>query len=290
MHLDANGAAQEASWVGFTRASCLVKEPGDTALGPVQGRTMSRRKRREEAAAEIANRVVVEHTPVPGLDQIAALNGWTAVSPPDLDEGAVGCICRLALATHGVFDPDKKRRDWFRQLFIAVPYSPAYSQYEAVRLVNCYSATVDGRSVIVGNAFFDIQFMVRPSGYGGPMAAPDELGAAFCAAPLATQWPSVQLAPAMRGWLSSKGNGLGYADLDAHFDAFARNKDIARRIITPDMASLVAGREDWGFSLHQSTLVCVTAAPLAAGSEGQQLVESTAHIASLLPANPSALR
>lgn len=135
-------------------------------------RSISRRKRREEIAAEMAARPAAERAPVPGLDQLAALNGWAPVDPPNLNDEDVGCVCRLTMGTHGVVDPDKKRRQWFRQLFSTVPYSPAFSQYEEARLVNCYQGEFDGRAFVVGNAFYDIRFILRPAGYSGPMAAP----------------------------------------------------------------------------------------------------------------------
>ena len=194
------------------------------------------------------------------------------------------------MGTHGVVDPDKKRRQWFRQLFLPVPYSPAYSQYKEARLVDCYQGEAAGRAFVVGNAIYDIQFMLRPAGYSGPMAAPDELGVAFCAATLPTPWPSVPLILAMSGWLPSGRKGLGYPDLDAHYDAFTPNPDIARRIVSPEIAFLVASRSDWGLSLNRAAVACVTAAPVASGPDAQQLVAAATRIASLLPADPSSLR
>jgi len=251
---------------------------------------MSRRKRREEIEAEMAARVAAERSPVTGLAEMASLNAWRPADPPTVDEEDVQCICRLALGTHGVVDPDKKRRGWFSQMFQGTSTTgPMYNQYEAARLVNCYQGEVDGRSFVVGNAFYDIQFLVRPAGYSGPMAAPDELGVAFCAVALPTPWPWVQLILAMRGWLPSSKRGLGYPDLDAHYDVFSPNKDIARRIISPEIAALVAGRDDWGLSLHRATLACVTAAPISSGSDAQALVVATTRIAGLLPPSPASL-
>jgi hypothetical protein len=66
----------------------------------------------------------------------------------------------------------------------------------------------------------------------------------------------------MRGWLPSGRKGLGYPDLDARYDTFTPNPDIARRIVSPEIASLVASRDDWGLSLNWAAMACVTAAPI----------------------------
>ena len=250
---------------------------------------MSRRKRREAIEAEMAARVAAEHTPVPGLAQMASLNGWQPADPPSVDEESVQCICRLAMGTHGVVDPDKRRRGYFKNMFQQGMGSPMYNQFEAARLVNCYQGEVDGRSFVTGNAFYDIQTLLRPAGYSGPIAAPDELGVGFCAVALPSPWPWVQLILGITAWLPSNKEGLGYPDLDAQYHVFSPNRDIARRIISPEIASLVASRGDWGLSLHGTTLACVTASPIFSGSDAQALVAATTRIAGLLPASPTSL-
>jgi hypothetical protein len=252
---------------------------------------MSRRKRREEIAAELAARVAAESAPVPGLDQMAAANRWMAVGPPVLSDEDIGCICRVALGTHGVTDPDKRRRQFFSQLFLEPSmHGPTYAQYEQARLVHCYQGEFNGRAFGVGNAFYDIPLLFGPAGYGGgPMGAPDELGAAFCAVSLPAPFPWVQLIRAAKAWFPGSNNGLGYPELDAHFTAFCPNRNLARRIVGPEIASLVASRGDWGLSLHRATLACVTAAPIASGNDAAQLVAATTRMVGLLPASPLSL-
>jgi hypothetical protein len=238
----------------------------------------------------MAARVQAESAPVPGLDQVAAANRWTPVAPPVLTDEDVGCICRVALGTHGVVDPDKRRRQSFSQLFLAPSEKgPTYAQYEQARLFHCYRGEYNGRAFVVGNAFYDIQFLFGPAGYSGPMGTPDELGVAFCAVPLPAPFPWVQLIRATKAWLPGHNNGLGYPDLDAYYTAFCPNRNLARRVVGPELASLVASRGDWGLSLHRATLACVTAAPIASGNDAGQLVAAATYIASLLPATPLSL-
>src|SRR5580704_15612638 len=107
---------------------------------------MSRRKRREAFAAEMAARVSAQDAPIADLDQRASLNGWTPLDTPDLHaEDLDGCICRVALGIHAVTDDDKTRRQRFRQLFLEPSQlGPAYSPYEQLRLVHCYQGVADG--------------------------------------------------------------------------------------------------------------------------------------------------
>jgi hypothetical protein len=144
---------------------------------------LSRRKRREEFAAEMAARVAAEDAPVAGLEQSASASGWTPIDAPDLHaDDADGCICRVALGIHAVADADKTRRQRFRQLFLEPSQlGPTYSPYEQLRLVHCYQGAAAGRGFVVGNACYDIRFFQGSAGYGGPTPPPEELGAAFCA-------------------------------------------------------------------------------------------------------------
>ena len=54
---------------------------------------MSRRKREEKIAAEVAARVAAENTPVAALDQIAAANSWAPTTNPASGAGRVSVIC-----------------------------------------------------------------------------------------------------------------------------------------------------------------------------------------------------
>jgi hypothetical protein len=249
---------------------------------------MSRRKRREEFAAEMAARVATQDAPVPGLGQSAAANGWSPVDAPDLHaDDADGCICRVALGIHATQDTDKTRRERFSQLFLDhSQLGPTYSPYEQLRLVHCYGGGADGQRFVVGTAFYDIRFFQGPAGYGGPAPPPEELGAAFCAVQLPTPWPWVQLIPVIKGWLSRSPHGLGYPDLDARYTAYCPNPDNARRLVSEEMASMVAGRDDWGLTINRRVLACVTRDPLSSGTDAEQLVAATTRMAALLPAGP----
>lgn len=246
---------------------------------------MSRRKRRDEFAAQMSARVAAQDIPIAGADQSAAASGWTPIDAPDLSaDQADGCICRVALGVHAVRDTDKTRRQRFGQLFLEKSQlGPAYGPYEQLHLVNCYRGAAEGRSFIVGNAYYDIRFFQGPAGYGGPTPPPEELAAAFCAVYLPAPWPWVQLIPAIRGWLSRGKDGLGYADLDAAYTAYCPNRDVARRIVGPTIASLVASRDDWGVTLNRTVLACVTRDPLSSGRDAEQLVAVTTQMAALLP-------
>ena len=253
---------------------------------------MSRRKRREEFAAEVDARFAAQDAPLPGLGEIAVANGWTPLDAVDMSaDDADGCICRVALGIHAVSDSDKVRRQRFSQLFLDhSQLGPTYGPYERLRLVHCHQGQADGFGFVVGNAFYDIRFFQGPAGYGGPMPPPEELGAAFCAIRLPALWPWVQLVPAIKSWLSRSGNGLGYPDLDARYTAYSPNRDHARRMVSPEMAAMVASRDDWGLTIHRAVLACVTRDPLSSGREAEQLVASATRISSLLPADPQSLR
>jgi hypothetical protein len=53
-------------------------------------------------------------------------------------------------------------------------------------------------------------------------------------------------------------------------------------MVGPELASLVASRDDWGLSINRSVLACVTRDPLSSGSDAEQLLAATVHIAGLL--------
>jgi hypothetical protein len=231
--------------------------------------------------------IAAENAPIPGLEDKALVNGWTVTDAPDLSaDDAEGCICRVALGIHSVSDNDKTRRQRFRQLFLAPSeLGPTYLQYEASRVVHCYRGQEDGREFLLGNAFFDIQFfMGSTAAYGKTVPPPEELSSGFCVLRVHTTGQWLQLIPAIKGWLSRGKDGLGHADLDAGYTAYCPDRQSARGMVGPEMAALVASRDDWGVSINRSVLVCVTRDPLSSGTHAEQLVVATVRIADLLQA------
>jgi hypothetical protein len=121
------------------------------------------------------------------------------------------------------------------------------------------------------------------------VAAPEDLSVAFCALPLTVTLPWVQLIRSLKSWIPGGDSGLGYPDLDARYTAFCSNGDLARRIIDPEVASLVATREDWGFLVIRSTVALVAYEPLSTGIDAQELVAAAARVSDRMPSDPISL-
>jgi len=251
---------------------------------------MSRRKRAEKIAAEVAARADAESAPVSALDQTAAANGWVAVAVTPMTDEDIGCICRVALGTHGATDPDKYRREGFRNLFMTPPATgPTYMQYSRALLTHCYEGTVDSRRFFVGDAFFDIEIATPPAGYSGPIATPEELAVAFCAVTLPAPLPWLQLIRTMKSWIPNHSGSLGYPELDSLYTSFCPVRGAATRIVGPEVAALVASRDDWGLLVNRATLICVASGPFSTGTDAQELVTSAIRIANLMPSDPSTM-
>jgi len=248
---------------------------------------VSQRKREKKFAAEVAARIAAQSVPIPALDQVAAFNRWTPVEAPTLSEEDIGSICRVAMGTKSVFDPDRSRRQRFRTRFLETSHTGPVIPYVQARLLHCYEGEHDTRNFVVGNACFDIDTIRAPAGFNGAVAAPEDLSAAFCAVPVAITVPWVQLIRSLKSWIPGGDSGLGYPDLDARYTAFCGNRDLARRIIDPEVASLVATRDDWGLLVNRSTLVLVAYEPLSTGIDAQELVAAAARIAVRMPSDPS---
>jgi hypothetical protein len=250
---------------------------------------MSRRKREEKIAAEVAARAVAESQPRPALSQVAASNGWTPTDNLGLTDEEVGCICRVAVGTHAVMDPNKTLRQALARLYLQTSELGPTFTYHAARLFHCYEGKINDQAFVVGNAFFDIQTVNATAASSGQVAAPEEIAAGFCTAPLPLTLPWVQLVRSIQSWFGGK-NGLGYPDLDERYTVWGGNKDLARRIIGPEIASLVASRDDWGVLVNQTTLALVTANPLSTGVDAQELVTAATHVVGLIPSDPMSLR
>lgn len=252
---------------------------------------MSRRKCAEKMAAKVAARSDAQSAPVPALDQTAAANGWLPATVTSMTDEDIGCICRVALGTHGATDPDKYRREGFRNLFMTPPATgPTYMQYSRALLTHCYEGTADSQRFLVGDAFFDIEIGMPPAGYRGPIATPEELAVAFCAVTLPAPLPWVKLIRTMKSWIPNHSGSLGHAELDSLYTSFWPVRGVARRIIGPEVAALVASRDDWGLLVNRATLICVASAPISTGTDAQELAASAIRIASLMPSDPSTLR
>ncbi len=250
---------------------------------------MSRRKREAKIAAEVAARVVVESQPRYALSQVAAANGWTPTDNPGLTDEEVGCICRVAVGTHAVMDPDKTLRQALARLYSRTSETGQTFTYHAARLLHCYAGEINDRRFVVGNAFFDIQTVNATAASSGQVAAPEELAVGFCTTSLPLTLPWMQLIRSIKSWFGGK-NGLGYPDLDERYTAWGGNKDLARHIIGPEIASLVASRDDWGVLVNRTTLAVVTANPLSTGVDAQELVIAAMQVVSLIPSDPFSLR
>jgi hypothetical protein len=250
---------------------------------------MSRRKREAKIAAEVAARVVVESQPRPALSQAAAANGWSPTDDPGLTDEEVGCLCRVAVGTHAVIDPDKRLRQALSRLYTRTSETGPGFTYHAVRLLHCYAGELDNRRFVVGNAFFDIQTVMATAASSGQVAAPEEIATGFCATSLPFTLPWVQLIRSIKSWLGGK-SGLGYPDFDERYTAWGGTKDLRRHIIGPEIASLVASRDDWGLLVNRTTLALVTANPLSTGVDAQDLVTAATRVVSLIPSDPTSLR
>jgi hypothetical protein len=250
---------------------------------------MSRRKREAKIAAEVAARVVVESQPRPALSQAAAANGWTPTDASGLTDEEVGCICRVAVGTHAVLNPDKTLRQALTRLYSRTSETGPTFTYHAARLLHCFAGEIDDRRFVVGNAFFDIQTVNPTAATSGQVAAPEEIAAGFCATPLPLTLPWVQLIRSIKSWLGGKGS-LGYPDLDERYTAWGGNKNLRRHIIGPEIASLVASRDDWGLLVNRTTLALVTANPLSTGVDAQDLVSAAMHVVRSIPSDPISLR
>jgi hypothetical protein len=99
----------------------------------------------------------------------------------------------------------------------------------------------------------------------------------------------VQLIRSIKSWLGGK-SGLGYPDFDERYTAWGGSKDLRRHIIGPEIASLVASRDDWGLLVNRTTLALVTANPLSTGVDAQDLVTAATRVVSLIPSDPTSLR
>ena len=94
----------------------------------------------------------------------------------------------------------------------------------------------------------------------------------------------------MRSWIPNHSGSLGYPELNSLYTSLCPVRGVAGRIIGPEVAALVANRDDWGLLVNRATLICVASAPISTRTHAQELAASAIRIASLMPCDPSTLR
>jgi hypothetical protein len=215
---------------------------------------------------------------------------FTAQARPASLAGFAG---NLTMHLHSVLNADKTLRS--STTFQSDGAGPDYCPGGPPRLVHCYRAQVGGSEFVVGNCYLTLEG--DSDSYRGVAFDLGYIGSAFCAASLPQAiLGHVQVVPRERAVIRG-GNESGFPELDEGYRTFApfgpgTRSRIARaaRAMLPDqadplgpqLATFIASRGDWAFTIHSGLLVCATLERLRSGEQARQLVADTARATALI--------
>ena len=202
--------------------------------------------------------------PIPGLAETAAARGWQPLGDHPLDSAvpdAVGDVLR-AMYGHPTYMSD------FEKQLVRIG---------GTVFRDSYSVDVDGRRVVVTNAWRNIQ--------GSEKYAPDEMrGVAVYVAELPTvlMFACVQprrFKPVLRGPEAPTGDTA----FDEAYLVTGAPSPEPMQVLAPEVRQLISARDDWIFRAHRYFLACVCLGPFHSGDEAAQGVDDLLNIVRAFP-------
>jgi hypothetical protein len=216
---------------------------------------------------------------VPGLAEVAVRQGWEPVSGQPLDGLLEADLHEVALAMY------------------ASPGGPpgGSPDAETVTFTDVYRGRLDGRAVIIANAWVGI-----PSAHG----LPDTEGLSVCAVELASVVGMLSVRPrAYPSAMTLPETPTGHAAFDARFAVQAAAETpraslwqrarpaapdgrLAGQMLTEQVRQLMLGRDDWVFRARRHLLCCAGRGPFPGPAEVGERITEVLAIALAIPAVP----
>jgi hypothetical protein len=201
--------------------------------------------------------------PVPGLEAMAAAQGWQPVTGDPFD-GHFGDVVHETTCTMYGFPPGMDT--WQRK---AVKIADTVYR-------DAYHLAVDGRKVMVANAWTNIQPESR-------YVDDDMKGVAVCAAELPTFLTLACVQPRrFKPMMPLHDTPTGNADFDARFITFAA-LGAEQQVLIPDVQRLVMARDDWAFRAERYLFGCISLGPFQSADDVTRRIADVLAIVAALP-------
>jgi hypothetical protein len=201
--------------------------------------------------------------PVPGLGATAEAQAWQSVTGDPFD-GHFGDAVHETTCTMYGFPPGMDT--WQRK---AVKIDDTLYR-------GAYHLAVDGRKVMVANAWTNIQPAAR-------YVDDDMKGVAVCAVELPTILTLACVQPRrFKPMMRVRDTPTGDADFDARFMTFAA-LGAEQQVLTPDVRRLMMARDDWAFRAERYLFGCISLGAFQSADDVTRRIAEVLAIVAALP-------
>lgn len=202
-----------------------------------------------------------------GLLEMAAAEGWQPAGGQPFDGHLETAVHTITLAMYHVQRHEAPLR--------------GVTRIGRTVFTDAFRADVDGRAVVVANAWTNLQSEIR---YSDVVWA----GAAVCAAELPTVLPYASVRPRGADAMPGTPRPTGNAAFDERFVVAGTPEGVGADIgemLTAQVQQLMMAREDWFFQFERYTLGCISKAPFRSAEEVRQRVDQVLAIVAAIPAS-----
>jgi hypothetical protein len=203
-------------------------------------------------------------TGVAGLAETARARGWQAVDGRPLDATLPDAVAETLRTMYGF------------------PMGMDTWQKEAVRIGDtvchdAYRLAVDGRGVVVTNAWANIQPALR-------WAADDFKGVAVCVAELPAMLPLVCIQPRrFKPMLPVPETPTGDAAFDEEFQVFGQLVLDQPPSLPEELKQRIATRDDWVFRFVRAWVACISLGPFESADEVVERIDEVLGVVAAIP-------
>ena len=202
-----------------------------------------------------------------GLVEVAAAQGWQPAGGQPFDGHLETAVHTISLAMYHIHRHE-------------APLKGVTRIGETV-FTDAFRANIDGRAVVVSNAWTNIQSEIRHSDVVWA-------GAAVCTAELPTVLPYASVRPRSADPMPGTPRPTGNAVFDDRFIVAGTPEGVGAEIgeiLTAQVQQLMMAREDWFFQFERYMLGCISKGPFHSAEEVRQRMDQVLAIVAAIPAS-----
>jgi hypothetical protein len=203
-------------------------------------------------------------TGVAGLAETARARGWQAVDGRPLDATLPDAVAETLQTMYGF----PTGMDTWERKAVRIGETVCHDAYRLV---------VDGRGIVVTNAWANIQPAVR--------GAPDDFkGVAVCAVELPTMLPLACIQPRrFKAVLRARETPTGDATFDEQFQVFGQLVLDQPPALPDELKHRIAARDDWVFRFVRAWVGCISLGPFQSADEVVGRIDEVLGVVAAIP-------